>query len=297
MLVQALGREADSRAIEGRGAANGDATPAADRPRLWPAATLLRDEPSSTESTARQLNSLRLENCGLKIPALESLAHGIRTSGVKHISLRRNRITSHGAVALAIMLRDFEGSSLVVPDGSEPSPAASVQTSPQLAPVADVPRDGSNSVTARQQRTLPPPLPPPKRVTNAPVVPLRPNDAPRPNDADHEEDAAFGTERRPILAAPAPTELGPVGDRVLRQIESLPRISALVTLDVRSNDIRVRRHGSQCNADVVQEGVVYIAQALKRNRTLRILNLSDNRVDSQGLAAIAEALVRHLSRE
>ena len=40
---------------------------------------------------------------------------------------------------------------------------------------------------------------------------------------------------------------------------------------------------------------MYIAQALKRNRTLRILNLSDNRIDCQGLAAVAEALVRDYS--
>ena len=243
LLVQALGRETDSRALEGREAANGDAAPPANRPKLWPTAALLRDEPSTGDESARQLNSLRLEGCGLKIPALESLAHGIRTSGVKHISLRRNRITSHGAVALAILLRDFEGTGLVVPsEGPEASPAPSTQTSPLLAPVADPPRDGSNSVTARQGRSLPPP-PPPKRVSNGPVVPLRPTEASRPPpiDPDHEEDASFGAERRPMLAAPVQTELGPVGDRMLKQIESLPRVSALVTLDVRSNDIRVRR--------------------------------------------------------
>merc|ERR1711939_216583 len=50
----------------------------------------------------------------------------------------------------------------------------------------------------------------------------------------------------------------------------------LLTLDVKGNDIR--------------SGVSYIAQVLKRNRTLKVLNLSENKVDSMGLASLAEAL-------
>lgn len=37
--------------------------------------------------------------------------------------------------------------------------------------------------------------------------------------------------------------------------------------------------------------MTYIAQVLKRNRTLKICNLADNKVDVLGLAALAEALV------
>ena len=40
-----------------------------------------------------------------------------------------------------------------------------------------------------------------------------------------------------------------------------------------------------------QAGITYIAQVLKRNRTLKVLNLSENKLDVQGLAAVAEALV------
>lgn len=40
-----------------------------------------------------------------------------------------------------------------------------------------------------------------------------------------------------------------------------------------------------------QNGVSYIAQVLKRNRTLKVLNLSDNKIEPAGLAALAEALV------
>lgn len=45
----------------------------------------------------------------------------------------------------------------------------------------------------------------------------------------------------------------------------------------------------------MQNGVVYIAQVLKRNRTLKVLNLSENKIDMQGLVAIAESLVSWLA--
>ena len=40
---------------------------------------------------------------------------------------------------------------------------------------------------------------------------------------------------------------------------------------------------------------MYIAQRLKRNRTLKALNLSDNKIDMNGFVAIAEALVCELT--
>lgn len=43
-----------------------------------------------------------------------------------------------------------------------------------------------------------------------------------------------------------------------------------------------------------KSGVTYIAQVLKRNRTLKLLNLSENKIDVQGLVTIAEALVSAL---
>jgi hypothetical protein len=42
---------------------------------------------------------------------------------------------------------------------------------------------------------------------------------------------------------------------------------------------------------VLQGGITYIAQVLKRNRTLKVLNLSENKLEVAGLVAIAEALV------
>jgi hypothetical protein len=43
--------------------------------------------------------------------------------------------------------------------------------------------------------------------------------------------------------------------------------------------------------EALQGGITYIAQVLKRNRTLKVLNLSENKLDVAGLMAIAEALV------
>ena len=40
-----------------------------------------------------------------------------------------------------------------------------------------------------------------------------------------------------------------------------------------------------------QGGINYLAQVLKRNRTLKVLNLSDNKLDMTSLVSIAEALV------
>jgi hypothetical protein len=43
--------------------------------------------------------------------------------------------------------------------------------------------------------------------------------------------------------------------------------------------------------EVLQGGITYIAQVLKRNRTLKVLNLSENKLEVAGLVAIAEGLV------
>lgn len=56
--------------------------------------------PPQTQSPSQQqtsLQTLRLDSCSLRSPLLEVLAHGIRTSGLKHLSLRGNRINRDGA--------------------------------------------------------------------------------------------------------------------------------------------------------------------------------------------------------
>ncbi|KAG1811092.1 hypothetical protein EV424DRAFT_1570860 [Suillus variegatus] len=67
----------------------------------------------------------------------------------------------------------------------------------------------------------------------------------------------------------------------VRALDALPRLGALRTLDLRGNDLR--------------NGVTYLAHVLKRNRTLKVLNFSENKLDVQCLVAIAEALRRWIS--
>ncbi|KIK63448.1 hypothetical protein GYMLUDRAFT_57653 [Collybiopsis luxurians FD-317 M1] len=62
----------------------------------------------------------------------------------------------------------------------------------------------------------------------------------------------------------------------VRALDALPRIGSLRTLDLRGNELR--------------NHISYLAQVLKRNRTLKTLNLQDNKIDPKALAVLAEAL-------
>ena len=83
----------------------------------------------------------------------------------------------------------------------------------------------------------------------------------------------------------------------VRALDSLPRLGALKTLDLKGNDLRVSTISRFLSFPTTncfffsQTGISYIAQVLKRNRTLKVLNLSENKLDVQCLVIIAEALV------
>ncbi|KAM0745905.1 RNI-like protein [Meredithblackwellia eburnea MCA 4105] len=234
---------------------------------LFSVAPLLKDgslgETKVAESAS--LLSLRLENCGLRSGALEALAHGVRSSPLKHISIRRNKINALGAVAVAIMIRDF--------------PVASDHSSDQLPIPAPSPSpaanggffEASNSVTARQTLQAP-------YVRRTPLPTPAPIAVSAPSAVEEVKEAAEG--KQPSSTA-AQVELdawknSEARNRLRKQIEELPRTGSLLTLDVKGNDIK--------------NGVTYISQVLKRNRTLKVLNLSENKIDVQGLVSIAEAL-------
>ncbi|GAA5851687.1 hypothetical protein JCM8547_001173 [Rhodosporidiobolus lusitaniae] len=260
---------------------------------LFDPAPLLRDSfplSSSSKDAAPEyaaVTSLRLENCTLRGGALEVLANGIRTSQLKHISLRKNRINPQGAVQLAVLIRDYPISSSSTSSFSSTSFSAALD-SPSLASSNGGGGGGlfdrnhhesTNSVTARQ-RPLPPP--PPSSASSTTLVNGH-HDDDYPSSSSSEDD---GRSRPSNPAAQAEREAWRLSEarvRLRRQVEELPRVGALLTLDVKGNDLR--------------NGVSYIAQVLKRNRTLKVLNLSENKIDVQGLVAIAEALKYNTSLE
>ncbi|WVR04933.1 hypothetical protein IAU60_001945 [Kwoniella sp. DSM 27419] len=275
------------------------------RPNVYgsfvPPAPLLKEADESSMPAAVQ--TLRMDGCTLKAGALETLAHGVRSSDLKNISLRRNKIGPLGAVALALMIRDYPDASLGISSwtpssGGSSSPAASTPTtatialpaSGQLAYAARARRPETSTSAENEERDLPPiPLvvsSPTGGVTTRtlpdgykpPLPPKNPLIVPGGNDGLSELGGL------PVSHAMAEgrmtsVELGGASmalQRSVRALDSVERIGRLLTLDLKSNDIR--------------NGVNYIAQVLKRNRTLKVLNLSDNRIDSTGLTVLAEAL-------
>ena len=70
---------------------------------LIPSPTLLQDKSNHKSN----LSTIRLENCSFKSGSLDAIAHNLRNSSIKHLSLRSNRISSNGVVALALMLKDY----------------------------------------------------------------------------------------------------------------------------------------------------------------------------------------------
>ncbi|KAK7692097.1 hypothetical protein QCA50_005503 [Cerrena zonata] len=254
------------------------------------------------------LMSLRLDDCQLRPNALDALAHVVRVSSLRNISLRYNKISASGAVAVALMIKDY-------PDryptpSANGSAASSVNASPtssvlMLSPPA-TPTLANASFSAFEVPPTPPPragpiLPPPRHPSTVPQTtytpyiprskrnqqnvpnPLSPSGQPIPLITSSAQGGV--TARHPVPPSPSlPTspvqnhDHGPSAallDKV-RALDALPRLGALRTLDLRGNDIR----GS----------ITYIAQVLKRNRTLKVLNLSENKLDVQGLVVVAEAL-------
>ncbi|TFK65923.1 RNI-like protein [Pluteus cervinus] len=264
------------------------------------------------------LISLRMDDCQLRPAGIEVLSRAVRTSSLRNISLRHNRISPGSGVALALMIRDYPD---VVPQGTTPanSTPASLNTSPSSSvshlPIMSPPGTPT-TISPSPSFNLPPPprtgpvLPPPRhpvpslQTTYTPYVPrsrrgrggpintantnpLSPTGQPIPIITSSSTGGV--TTRHPVVVnghhphsngdVNAPRHnTGPSAallDKV-RALDNLPRVGALRTLDLRGNDLRM--------------GVTYIAQVLKRNRTLKVLNLSENKLDVQCLVAIAESL-------
>lgn len=304
---------------------NDDIDPFADRH-----AALL--SPSEHPRSA-SLASLRLENCSLRSTVLEGLAHKLRHSSINHISLRRNRINHLGAVALAVMIRDYDptpvssdshtglllsGLTADVAATIRPDDAESPSQLSHKVPSVRLESTGSgNSVTARPvsgasksgagvgAKPVDVVQHEAQSVSSADVRHSNQDSVDAPANADFEDqDVHFGPERnRGRISVPEREWLRhtDMRSRLRKQIDALPRVGDLLTLDIRSNEIRVGclipfqmdNKGFPVSALILflQGGITYISQVLKRNRTLRVLNVSDNKIDPSGLASLAEALV------
>ncbi|WVF72536.1 hypothetical protein IAT40_007353 [Kwoniella sp. CBS 6097] len=282
-----------------------------------PPAPLLKEADESRTPAAVQ--TLRMDGCGLKAAVLETLAQGVRSSDLKNISLRRNRIGPLGAVALALMIRDYPDSALTM---SSLSPAlnnstsshhstlitpGSLESSPN--PSSPSPQPKTLPYAARSRRTHPPAtssantnadieerdLPPiPLVVSSAtggvtsrtlpegyrpPPPPKHPLVMPGGGNSSMQDAGNFPVNHTTAEGRMTTAELGGASmalQRSVRALDGVERIGRLLTLDLKSNEIK--------------NGVNYIAQVLKRNRTLKVLNLSDNRIEPSGLTALAEAL-------
>ncbi|KAF8885399.1 hypothetical protein CPB84DRAFT_1816838 [Gymnopilus junonius] len=268
------------------------------------------------------LVSLRLDDCSLRPAALETLCRAVRTSSLRNISIRHNRISASGGVALALMIRDYPD---IVPTPLSPAPSSSTFTpsssaaSSPTSSVSNLPITSPPSTptvlpqspltpTARPGPVLPPPRHPttlPMQTTYTPYVPkarrgraipttamnpLSPTGQHIPIITSSSQGGVTTRHPPPPISAGVQSngshhDMGPSAallDKV-RALDNLPRLGALRTLDLKGNDLRT--------------GVSYLAQVLKRNRTLKVLNLSENKLDVQCLVTIAEALKYNSSLE
>ncbi|KZT55643.1 hypothetical protein CALCODRAFT_484631 [Calocera cornea HHB12733] len=349
----------------------------------WEVARLLLSEPWHEEGVddGDGLVTLRLDNCSLKPASLEILAHAIRPSQLCHLSLRQNRISASGAVALAVLMKDYPDTAFapIVMAPSLPashsqqsllsfsqsgSPAPPPRLLPPRPPAAQ-PAQPSGAGAAPHTTTYAAYVPKVKRIqqqqaallaqgkppTLHPVPPLpaalaglqaqgansaqgssvssaggtprsTPSQSPRgsitalPGSGYAGGGAGAGSQSTPRRSSPpiiTSSDSGGITSRQwrdagdgargagagaeggrssgaggggglpspallssVRGLDDVPRLGKLRTVDLKGNDIRT--------------GVTYIAQVLKRNRTLRVLNLAENRIDEKGLSALAEAL-------
>lgn len=150
-------------------------------------------------------------------------AQGVRTSTLKHISLRKNRINTASAVFLALMIRDFPLSTEIQPSPqSSTSPRSTSPDRPRPQPNAF---ESSNSVSIRQGFNR----------SNAPLVSTENSDV-------QGESYEPGLDKPSNPAAQAEREAWKADEvrmRLKQQIADLPRVGSLLTLDVKGNDLRV----------------------------------------------------------
>jgi len=231
--------------------------------------------------SASGLTSLRLENCSLRNPVLESLANSVRSSGIKHISLRRNRINQLGAVALAVLIRDYElspdthgvsstfshvqGHHESAPQSGKRAPAQVNSPFMETTGFRPYTADSSNSVTAtansREQSMLGTHNDARLRAGTPDMSDIySPSSSSSMSISETEDhETSFGPDRnqgRVTVPAREASRYAEMRTRLQKQIEVLPRVGTLLTLDIRSNDIKVRY--IQANTAIIKANVQFL---------------------------------------
>lgn len=207
----------------------------------------------------------------------------MKNSTLMHLSLRRNKISSNGVVSLALMLKDYADPSTTESLSSDPFSRSSPPQPPR-SPNLTTNKINSNRTSMSflqgfnfKPRTKieddekeTPVISSPSGSVTTRMIPSRQN--------SEQAEQKKGSEAQHTKGHFSSPRLEDSQDRV--DVPPQPRLeigSGLITLDLKGNDIR--------------SGVNYIATVLKRNKTLKVLNLSENRIDFRGLLSVAEALV------
>ena len=199
-------------------------------------------------------------------------ARVVRTSSLRNISLRHNKITATGggAVAVALMIRDYPDT-VAAPGTSSPGSPSSA-ASPVSSTIMSPPPSPLPNTTQLPPPTRTGPIPPPPRhpsilgpqTTYTPYIPRSKRTAtagtqpPNPLSATGQpvpiitSNSHGGVTTRHAVPPAKPEGVGMNGvpgrydggpsaallDKV-RALDTLPRLGALRTLDLRGNDLRV----------------------------------------------------------
>lgn len=187
-------------------------------------------------------------------------ASGVRSSDIKNISLRRNKIGPLGGVALALMIRDYpEGSLLMSALSSNtsisPSPSLlsldSAANPPYTPRTRRIPNANFNAHAVPGDES---PLPPIPKVTSSAAGGITARTIPegyKPPVASAPRSGSVlglegGVNVTPVEGRMSGSESGGASmalQRSVRALDGVERIGRLLTLDLKGNEIRVSCSG------------------------------------------------------
>lgn len=201
----------------------------------------------------------------------DGAASGVRSSDIKNISLRRNKIGPLGGVALALMIRDYPEGSILT---SALSSNTNVSPSPSLLSLdsaAQTPYTPRVRRTVNLQSADESPLPPIPRVTSSAAGGITTRTVPEGYKAPStaRPGSVLGLEGgvnvTPVEGKMSNSESGGASialQRSVRALDGVERIGRLLTLDLKGNDIKVSQSAITRNLGTLER---YIDRAERRH--------------------------------